>query len=178
MKRTMVCYGMVALALAASLGATEPATAGPELIAGARPVGGDSGAAPSGSVAPNAAPTSFAEVTAAFTAPPTSGTLGDALEASRATFTTTEPVEFDAVLFETGLAGTTANLQLFVFDPRGRLAVGGFFVNGVAAPANRTGFFVRLNAGALPTGRLKWIMAIFDAFGNVFVTPFQALEIQ
>ena len=77
-----------------------------------------------------------------------------------------------------GLAGTTANLKLFVFDPKGRLAVGGFFVNGVAAPSNRTGFFIQLNSGSVPAGRFTWLMVIFDAFGNTFVTPFQALHVQ
>jgi len=77
-----------------------------------------------------------------------------------------------------GLAGTTANLQLFLFDPKGRLAVGGFFVNGIVAPSNRTGFFIQLNAGSLPAGRFTWLMVIFDAFGNAFVTPFQALHVQ
>jgi hypothetical protein len=133
---------------------------------------------PGPGAAANAAPTSFQEVTASFTAAPTSGTLGDALEASRATFTTTEPIEFDAVVHESGLAGTTANLQLFVFDPKGRLAVGGFFVNGAAAPSDRTGFFIQLNAGSLPAGRFSWLMVIFDAFGNTFVSPFQALQVQ
>ncbi len=178
MRRTLVCYGSAALALAAWLMATGPAVAGSDVIAGARPVGGVAGVAPNNGMAADAAPTSFREVTAAFTAAPTTGTLGDALEASRATFSTTEPVEFDAVVLESGLAGTTANLQLFIFDPRGRLAVGGFFVNGVAAPADRTGFFLRVNAGALPTGRFKWLMVVFDVFGNTFVTPFQGLEIQ
>jgi len=74
-----------------------------------------------------------------------------------------------------GLAGTTANLQLFLFDPKGRLAVGGFFVNGVAAPSNRTGFFIQLSAGSTPAGRFTWLMVIFDAFGNTLPTPFQAL---
>ncbi|MGH7369585.1 MAG: hypothetical protein ACREIN_01700 [Candidatus Methylomirabilaceae bacterium] len=125
----------------------------------------------------DAAPTSFREVTAAFTAAPTTGSLGDALEASRATFTTTEPVEFDAVLLESGLAGTTANLQLFLFEPTGRLAAGQFIASAVTAPADRTGFFLQLSAGTLPTGRFKWVMVISDAFGNAFVTPFQALDI-
>jgi hypothetical protein len=100
------------------------------------------------------------------------------LEASRATFSATEPIEFDAVVHESGLGGTTANLQLFLFDPKGRLAVGGFFVNGVAAPSDRTGFFVELTAGSLPVGRFSWLMVVFDAFGNTFVTPFQALQVQ
>lgn len=77
-----------------------------------------------------------------------------------------------------GLAGTTANLQLFFFDSKGRLAVGGFFVNGVAAPSNRTGFFIQLSAQSVPAGGFTWSMAIFDAFRNTFVTPFQALPVQ
>jgi hypothetical protein len=129
-------------------------------------------------VTANAVPASFREITAAFTAPPTTGGLGDALEVSRSTFSTTEPIEFNAVLFETGLAGTIADLQLFLFDPRGRLAAPGFFVTGVSAPANRTGFFVRVGPGLVPVGRLTWVMVIFDAFGNAFVTPFQAIEVQ
>jgi len=178
MRRTMVCYGTAALALALWFMATALAVAGPVPIAGARPVLGDAGVASKNGVVADAAPTSFAEVTAAFTASPTTGTLGDAVEASRATFSTTEPVEFDAVVLESGLAGKTANLRLFIFDPRGRLAVAEFFVNGVAAPADRTGFFLQVNAGALPTGRFKWLMVVVDVFGNTFVTPFQGLEIQ
>jgi len=74
-----------------------------------------------------------------------------------------------------GLTGTIANHQLFLFDPKGRLAVGGFFVNGVATPSNRTGFFIQLSAGSAPAGRFTWLMVIFDAFGNTLATPFQAL---
>jgi len=77
-----------------------------------------------------------------------------------------------------GLAGTTANLQLFLFEPKGQLAVGGFFVSGVAAPSNRTGFFIQLNSRSVPAGRFTWLMVIFDAFGTTFVTPFQALHVQ
>ena len=77
-----------------------------------------------------------------------------------------------------GLGGTTANLQLFVFDLKGRLAVGGFFVNGVAASSNRTGFFIQLSAESVPAVGFTWSMAIFDAFRNAFVTPFQALHVQ
>ncbi len=178
MRRMLVCYGSAALALSVWLMAADPVVAGPALRAGARPVGVGAAEASKHGVTADAAPTSFREVTAAFTAAPTTGSLGDALEASRATFSTTEPVEFNAVLLESGLAGTTANLQLFLFDPRGQLAAGGFFANGVSAPSDRTGFFLELDAGALPTGRFKWLMVISDTFGRAFVTPFQALDIQ
>ncbi len=155
-----------------------PVFAGSSVPSGARPAagGGTARSIPSESAQP--VPSAFQEVTAAFTATPTTGSLGVAVEASRATFSTTEVIEFNAVLFEPGLAGTTANLQLFVFDPRGRLVAGGFFSNGVTAPSDRTGFFIQLGPGSVPVGRLKWLMVIFDAFGNAFVTPFQALEVQ
>jgi len=180
MRRWLVISVVTQAALLVWLVAAAPSVAGPAPTAGARPaMGSETGGAIRGQGATaDAAPTFFQEITASFTAPPTSGGLGDALEASRATFSTTEPIEFDAVLNESGLAGTTANLQLFVFDPKGRLAVGGFFVNGIVAPSNRTGFFIQLNSGSVPAGRFTWLMVIFDAFGNAFVTPFQALHVQ
>jgi len=128
-------------------------------------------------VTANAVPASFREITAAFTAPPTTGGLGDALEVSRSTFSTTEPIEFNAVLFETGLAGSRANITVFVLDPRGVLVAGGFTVFGVTAPSDRTGFFIQLPAGSLPPGRLTWLMVISDAFGNNFITPYQPVAV-
>jgi len=158
--------------------AAAPAFAGSAFTAGARPAaGGDAGRSIRGESA-DATSTFVQEITAAFAATPTTGSLGDAVETSRTTFSTAEAIEFDAVLFESGLAGTTANLQLYVFDTKGRLVAGGFFFNGVAAPSDRTGFFITLSPGSVPAGRLKWLMVIFDAFGNTFVTPFQGLEVR
>jgi hypothetical protein len=158
--------------------AAAPALAGSAFTAGARPAaGGDAGRSIRGESA-DATSAFVQEITAAFAATPTIGSLGDAVEASRTTFSTAEAIEFDTVLFESGLAGTTANLQLYLFDTKGRLVAGGFFFNGVAAPSDRTGFFITLSPGSVPAGRLKWLMVIFDAFGNTFVTPFQALEVR
>ena len=100
------------------------------------------------------------------------------MEASRTTFSTAEAIEFDAVLLESGLAGTTANLQLYLFNQKGRQVVPTFFLNGILAPSDRTGFFIQLSPGSVPAGQFKWVMVIFDAFGNLFVTPFEALEVQ
>ncbi len=166
------------VALLVWLIAAAPVGAGSAFSAGGRAAGSTAAGGAIGTVTPDAAPTSFQEVTAAFTATPTTGGLGDAAAASRATFSATEPIEFNAVLFESGLAGTRANLQLWLFDPRGQLVAGGFFANGVLAPSDRTGFFVQLSAGTLAAGRFTWLMVIFDAFGNVFVTPFQVLAVQ
>ena len=170
----VVTKGMLLLWLMAAA----PAFAGSAGVAGARPATAAGFGSPVRGNAADVAPTSFQEITAAFTATPTVGSLGDAVEASRATFSTSEPIEFDAVLFESGLAGTTASLQLFLFDPKGQLTVGGFFFNGVAAPSDRTGFFLQRNAGTLPARRYKWLMVIFDVFGNAFITPFQAVDVQ
>ncbi len=178
MRRWVTTGVLTAVPLLVWLMAAVPVFPGSSVTAGARPAagGGTARSIPSESAQP--VPSSFQEVTAAFTATPTTGSLGVAVEASRATFSTTEVIEFNAVLFEPGLAGTQGNLQLFVFDPRGRLVAGGFFSNGVTAPSDRTGFFIQLGPGSVPVGRLKWLMVIFDAFGNAFVTPFQALEVQ
>ncbi len=178
MKRWLVIGGMTQVTLVVWLMAAAPVFAGSAVTAGARPATGAGLPSSIRGDAANVALPFSQEITAAFTATPTVGSLGDAAEASRATFLTSEPIEFNAILFESGLAGTTANLQLFLFDPKGRLVAGGFFFNGVAAPADRTGFFIRLDAGTLPARRYKWLMVIFDAFGNAFVTPFQALEVQ
>ena len=178
MNRRLMTHMVTHVTLLCWLTAAVPVFAGSASTAGARP---SAGAGSSRSIQPGTlqpAPTSVQEITAAFTAQPTVGSLGDAIEASRTTFSSTEPIEFDAVLFESGLTGTPANLELFVFNPQGRLVVPIFFVNGVVAPADRTGFFIQLSPGSLPTGPLKWAMAIFDAFGNLFVTPFETLEVQ
>ncbi len=178
MKRWLVIGVSTEVILLVWLAAAAPVFAGSAATAGARPA---TGAGLSNSIrgdATNAGPDSSQEVTAAFTATPTFGTLGDAAEASRATFLTSEPIEFNAILFESGLAGTTANLQLFLFDPKGQLVAGGFFINGVSAPSDRTGFFIQLDPRTLPARRYNWLMVIFDAFGNAFVTTFQALEVQ
>lgn len=158
--------------------ATASALAGSPPVAGARSaVTGDADRSIRSQSA-QSIPTFFQEVTAAFTAPPTTGSLGEALEASRLSFSAAEAIEFNAVLLESGLAGTTANLQLYLFDSKGRLVAGGFFVSGVVVPSDRTDFFIQLNAGSLAPGRFKWLMVIFDAFGNAFVTPFQGVDVQ
>jgi hypothetical protein len=155
-----------------------PVFAGSGVTAGARSAAGGGTARSIPDESAQSAPSSFQEVTASFTATPTTGGLGDALEASRTTFSTSEEIEFNGVLFESGLAETSANLQLYLFDQAGKLVTATFFVNGILAPDDRTGFFIQLSPGSVPAGRLKWVMAIFDAFGNLFVTPFQALNVQ
>ncbi len=180
MRRWVLVSRCTEVALLVWLVAAAPVVAGSAFSAGGRSAGSTAagGAIRSGMATVNASPTAFQEVTAAFTATPTTGGLGDAAAASRATFSTGEPIEFNAVLFESGLAGTRANLQLFVFDPRGRLVTGGFFANGVLAPSDRTGFFIQLSPGTLAAEQFTWLMVIFNAFGNAFVTPFQALAVQ
>ncbi len=178
MNRRLMTQVVTHVTLLFWLTAAVPVFAGSASTAGARPAAGGSA---SRSIQPGilqSAPTSFQEITAAFTAPPTIGSLGDAVEASRSTFSSGEAIEFDAVLFESGLNGTSVNLQLFVFNPQGQLVAPVFLFDGVVAPADRTGFFIQLDPGSLPTGRLKWVMVISDAFGNLFVTPFEAVEIR
>jgi hypothetical protein len=178
MSRRLMTHVVTHVTLLFLVTATFPAFAGSASTAGARPAAGGEASRSIDRGASQSAPASFQEITAAFTATPTIGSLGDAVEASRSTFSSGEAIEFDVVLFESGLRGTSANLELFVFNPQGQLVVPIFFFNGVVAPADRTGFFIQLNPGSLPTGRLKWAMVIFDAFGNLFVTPFEALEVQ
>lgn len=144
---------------------------------GSRPAGrSDVGTSmPSGSS--QSIPAFFQEVVTAFTAAPTSGSVGTAANASRATFSTTETIEFDAVLFDSGTAGTTDTVQVCVFDPRGRLSGCSSPVRQ-SVPSDFRGPFIRLGPGALPVAALKWLMIIIDAFGNTFVTPFQDLVVQ
>ena len=178
MKRWLMTGVVTEVTLLVWLMAAAPIFAGPGLTAGARPAAGSDAGKSIREQSADATSTFVQEITAAFAATPTVGSLGDAVEASRATFSTAEAIEFDAVLFESGLAGTTANLQLYIFNQAGRLVTPTFFVNGVLAPGDRTGFFIQLSPGSVPAGRLKWVMVIFDAFGNLFVTPFQALEVR
>ncbi|MDE2058557.1 MAG: hypothetical protein KGL31_02865 [candidate division NC10 bacterium] len=152
--------------------------AGSPPIAGARSGARSEGA---GAIRSQTSPSSLAfpqEVTTAFTASPTTGGLGDALAASRSTFSTAERIEFDAVLFESGLAGSVADLQLLVFDATGGRHLATFTPPSVFAPGDRTGFFIQVDGGSLPLGQLKWVMGIVDASGRLFVTPFQIIEIQ
>ena len=178
MKRWLMTGVVTEMTLLVWLLAAVPASAGSALKAGARPADGSAASKSIRAESTQSIPTSFQEITAAFTATPTSGSLGDAVEASRATFSAAEAIEFDAVLFESGLGGTTANLQLYLVTQDGRIVPPTFVFNGVLAPADRTGFFIQLTPGSLVSGRLKWVMVISDAFGNDFATPFQTLNVQ
>ncbi|MBI2882619.1 MAG: hypothetical protein HYY11_01715 [Candidatus Methylomirabilis oxyfera] len=183
MRRWFKTGAITAAALLLYVTAGVPAWAGSAPAAGARPAVSGEATKQTQSLTAQAQtiPTFFAEVTAAFTAPPTppTGGLGDAVAASRDTFSITESIEFNAVLLESGLAGTTADLTLFVFDPRGQLVAGGFSFFGIQAPDDRTNFFVTVDAASLfARGRLNWVITISDAFGGFFVTGFHAIEIQ
>lgn len=169
----------IAMVLLLCLMAAAPAAAGSPPTGGARPGAPREavGSVEAKAVA-QAIPVFLAdEVTAAFTATPTIGSLGDAVAASRNTFGFTESIEFNTVLFKSGQAGSFVNLQLFVFNQTSGRHITTFTVNGVSAPDDRTGFFIQLDPGTLPVGQLKWLMAIFHPF-ETFVTPLQALEVQ
>ena len=155
-----------------------PAFAGSGVTAGARSSAGGETARSIPDESAQSIPSPVQEVTASFTATPTTGGLGDAVEASRTTFSTSETIEFNAVLNETGLAGTKATITIFVLDSRGVLVAGGFVVGGVVAPSDRTGLFMQLSSGSLPAGHFTWLMVIGDAFGNNFITPYQVLVVQ
>lgn len=159
--------------------AVGPVWAGSAPVGGARP-GAIGKATGLGQIAAaQAIPASFSEVTAAFTASPTTGGLGDAVAASRSTFSSTETIEFNGVLLESGLAGTSADLALYLFDVRGRLAAGPFVVNDVLAPDDRTDFFIQMDAANLfVTGRFNWVITITDASGGFFETGLHGIEIQ
>lgn len=180
MKQWLETGATMAMAILLCLMAAVPAAAGSTPTGGARPaVSREAVSSVEGKAITQATPLFFAdEVTAAFTATPTTGGLGDALAASRNTFGFTEPIEFNAVLFRSSLFLTFADLQLFVFDQTSGRHIATFTVNGVLAPDDRTDFFIQLDPGALPVGQLKWLMAIFDAFNETFVTPLQALEVR
>lgn len=159
--------------------AAAPVWAASAPIGGARPAGINAANGSTAIVTAQTIPSSFAEVVAAFTASPTAGGLGDAIAASRDTFSSTETIEFNGVLLRSFLAGTAANLALYLFDLRGGLAAGPFFVDGVVAPDDRTGFFILMEPGSLlVTGRFNWVMTISDAFGGFFVTGLHGIEIQ
>ena len=178
MRRWLMTSVVTVVTLLVWLLAAAPAFAASAFTAGARPAaGGDAGRSIRGQSA-DATSNFVQEITAAFTATPTVGTLGDALEASRVTFSATEPIEFNAVLFETGLTGALVSLQLHLFDAKGLRVRRGIVISGVPAPADRTGFFIQLDAGSVPPGRLKWAMIVNDGFGHAFVTPFQILDVQ
>src|SRR5574337_1151547 len=86
------------------LAAAVPALAGPGPSGGARPAAFGLATQSTRSMTAQAVPTFFEEVTAAFTASPTTGGFGEALAASRATFSSTETIEFNSVLLASGLA--------------------------------------------------------------------------
>lgn len=179
MKRWSKIGTVMTALLLCSLLAPGPVWAGSTPVGGARPAAIGKATGSDRIVATHEIPTSFAEVTAAFTASPTTEGLGEALEASRATFSSTETIEFNGVLFVSGLAGTSADLALYLFDLRGRLAAGPFLVNDVSVPDNRTDFFIQMEAANLfVTGRFNWVMTISDAFGGFFETGLHGVEIQ
>ena len=115
-------------------------------------------------------------VIGAFAATPTSGNIQGAILAGRNTFSTAEMIEFNGLLFETGMAGTTIELWVYLFDIRGQLlTIGHDFDNGITS--DRTAFYLRRNAGTTPPGVYKWLMEFHDDFGNYFITPIQTIEV-
>lgn len=179
MRRWFTSSAITAMVLLFFLAAAVSAWAGSAPVAGARRAASGSATKSTQSVTTQAIPTFLEEVTAVFTASPTTGGLGDALAASRSTFSITESIEFNGVVLISGLGGTTTDLALYVFDPRGRLVAGPFPFNDVFAPDDRTDFFITMNAADLfVTGRLNWVITISDAFGRFFVTGLHPLEIR
>ncbi|NJD67662.1 MAG: hypothetical protein C3F12_04700 [Candidatus Methylomirabilota bacterium] len=177
-RRAKIGTGTTILLLCCLLAAA-PVWAASAAIGGARPAGINAANGSTAIVTAQTIPSSFAEVVAAFTASPTAGGLGDAIAASRDTFSSAETIEFNGVLLESGLAGTTRNLALYLFDLRGGLASGPFLLNNVVAPDDRTDFFMLQEPGSLGvTGRFNWVMTISDVFGGFFVTGLHGIEIQ
>ncbi len=177
MRRGLTIATFLQVALLIWVTAVAPVFAEVVWTAGASPATGGGGDGTIRGEAAALAPASFREITAAFTGTPTTGTIGDITSASRATFSATEAIQFNAILLESGLAGTTAFLTVFVFDPRG-LFVENSPVITQTAPTNPAGFFIRRNSGSGLVGVTKWFMVITDAVGNPFVTPFQTLVVQ
>lgn len=179
MRRHLIMGGVAGVTVCIWLIVAASALAGSQPVAGARPAASREAA---GSVeakaTAQATPLFFVdEVTAAFTATPTIGSLGDAVAASRNAFGFTEPIEFNAVLFKSGQAGSFADLQLFVFDQTSGRHILTTPLIPAQAPDDLTGFFIQLDPGTLPVGQLKWLMAIFHPF-ETFITPLQALKVQ
>lgn len=114
-------------------------------------------------------------VIGAFAATPTSGNIQGAILAGRNTFSTAETIEFNGLLFKTGMAGTSVEFWVYLFDTRGQLLTFGYgFDNGISS--DRTAFYLRMNAGT-PPGFYKWLMEFHDDFGNYFITPIQTFEV-
>lgn len=111
-----------------------------------------------------------------FSAMPTSGNIQGAILAGRNTFSTAETIEFNGLLFETGMAGTSVEFWVYLFDTRGQLlSIGYDFDNSITS--DRTAFYLRKNAGTTPPGFYKWLMEFHDVFGNYFITPIQTFEV-
>lgn len=115
-------------------------------------------------------------VVGAFAATPTSGNIQGAILAGRNTFSTAETIEFNGILFDIGMAGTSVEFWVYLFDTRGQLlSVGYNFDDSITS--DKTAFYLRKNAGTTPPGFYKWLMELHDAFGNYFVTPIQTIEV-
>lgn len=115
-------------------------------------------------------------VIGAFTATPTSGNIQGAILAGRNTFSTAETIEFNGILFDTGIAGTSVEFWVYLFDIRGQLLTVGYYFDD-SASSDETAFYLRKNAGTTPPGFYKWLMEFHDVFGNYFITPIQTFEV-
>lgn len=111
-----------------------------------------------------------------FTAIPTGDSIEDAILAGRNTFSTAETIEFDGILFDTGIAGTSIEFWVYLFDIRGQLLTVGYYFDE-SAISDRTAFYLQKDAGTTPPGFYKWLMEFHDAFGNYFITPIQTFEV-
>jgi len=115
-------------------------------------------------------------VIGAFTAIPVGDSIEDAILAGRNIFSTAETIEFDGLLFETGMAGNSVEFWVYLFDIRGQLLTVGYYYDA-SAPSDKTAFYLQKDAGTTPPGFYKWLMEFHDAFGNYFITPIQTFQV-
>jgi hypothetical protein len=111
-----------------------------------------------------------------FTATHTDGTIEDAILAGRNTFSTAEMIEFNGLLYETGMTGTSVEFWVYLFDIRGQLLDVQYYFDG-SISSDRTDFFILKDAGTTPPGVYKWLMELHDAFDHYFITPIQTFEV-
>lgn len=171
MRRWVMVSGLTGVALLVVAVVATSAFAGPTFMVGEGRAAAAQTLAPIGGEPAPAVPSSFQELTQAFTS-----TAGSTLM-SRSTFSTTEVIQFNATLFETGLTGTSASVELLIFNTSGKL-LATFTASFGATTADRTTYGITLAAGTFAPGTFTWLLALFDAFGNAFVTPFQTLRVQ
>lgn len=97
---------------------------------------------------------------------------------SRITFSTGEDMNFAMFLNADGLGWSSVTIGVHIFDQSGKLRHSGSTAFSGSINEFIWRMVVTVNAGTLPAGSYRWLMAVIGNNGTTFVSSYQPLVIQ